>query len=45
MSDSKCSEKLEQPPLFTSWNTWYYLVLGFMLFQVLLFTIITNSFS
>jgi len=35
----------EHPPVFKTWNSWYWLVLGVMIVQVILFTILTNSFS
>lgn len=35
----------EKPPVFTSWRTWYWLVLGVMLVQVVIYFIITKSFS
>jgi len=35
----------EKPPVFKSWNSWYWLVLGVMAIQVLLFTLLTASFS
>ena len=34
----------EQPPVFKTWTTWYWLVLGVMIIQVLLFSFLTNSF-
>jgi hypothetical protein len=34
----------ERPPVFNSWNSWYWLVLGVMALQVVLFTFLTNSF-
>jgi len=35
----------EKPPLFRSWKTWYKLVLGVMLFQVIVYFLITKYFS
>ncbi len=35
----------EKPPLFESWNTWYKIVLGTMLIQVIIYFLITKSFS
>jgi len=35
----------EKPPVFESWNSWYVLVLGVMIVQVILFFILTRSFS
>ncbi len=35
----------EKPPLFQSWSAWYKLVLAVMLVQVILYFIITKSFS
>jgi hypothetical protein len=34
-----------KPPLFTNWSTWYWIVLGVMLAQVVLFAWLTQSFS
>jgi hypothetical protein len=35
----------DQPPLFRSWNSWYKLVLAIMLIQVVVYFLITKSFS
>jgi hypothetical protein len=35
----------DKPPLFKSWPAWYRLVLGAMLVQVILYFLITQSFS
>ncbi len=35
----------EKPPLFKTWRVWYYLVLGVMLAQVLIYFLITKIFS
>jgi hypothetical protein len=35
----------EKPPLFQSWKTWYKLVLAVMLIQVIVYFLITKSFS
>ena len=35
----------EKPPVFTSWRAWYWLVLGVMLAQVIIYFLITKSFS
>jgi hypothetical protein len=35
----------EKPPVFTSWNNWYWLVLAVMAFQVVLFYFLTQSFK
>jgi hypothetical protein len=34
-----------KPPLFAHWSTWYWIVLGVMLVQVILFTWLTRSFA
>jgi hypothetical protein len=34
-----------KPPLFKTWSSWYWIVLGVMLAQVLLFTWLTRIFS
>jgi len=33
----------EKPPLFRRWRGWYLLVTGFLLLQILLFTLLTKS--
>jgi hypothetical protein len=35
----------EKPPLFQSWKTWYWLVFGAMIVQVILFFWISKSFA
>jgi hypothetical protein len=35
----------EEPPVFSSWNSWYWLVLGVMAVQVIVFALLTLSFS
>lgn len=35
----------ERPPLFKHWNTWYWLVFGFMVLQVVFYSILTYSFQ
>jgi hypothetical protein len=35
----------EKPPLFNSWSSWYWILLGVMLAQVLVFTWLTQLFS
>jgi hypothetical protein len=35
----------DKPPLFRSWKTWYKLVLLVMLIQVVIYYLITSSFS
>ena len=35
----------EKPPVFKTWNAWYWLVLGVMLLQVLIYVFITQSFQ
>jgi len=35
----------QKPPLFKHWSSWYWIVLGVMLAQVLLFTWLTQTFS
>ncbi len=34
----------EKPPVFKSWNSWYWLVMGVLVFQILLYLFITQSF-
>jgi hypothetical protein len=33
-----------RPPVFKSWNGWYWLVASVLLIQIILYTLITNSF-
>lgn len=33
-----------RPPVFKSWNTWYWLVLGLFVLQVIIYYFITASF-
>ncbi len=35
----------EKPPVFTSWNSWYWLVVWVMALQVVLFYFLTQSFQ
>jgi len=35
----------DKPPLFKSWNTWYYIVVGFLILQILFFAMFTKSFA
>lgn len=35
----------EKPPIFKSWTTWYALVIGVMVFQVIIYLIVTRIFS
>ena len=35
----------EKPPLFNNWSSWYWILLGTMLAQVLVFTWLTQLFS
>lgn len=35
----------QKPPLFKTWNSWYWLVLGVMAAQVILFFWLTQVFS
>ncbi len=37
--------KEDKPPLFKSWNTWYFLVVGFLVFQIIFFWVFTKYFS
>jgi len=33
-----------KPPVFKSWNSWYRLVLGFFILQVIVFYFLTSAF-
>lgn len=35
----------EKPPVFKTWNSWYWLVLGVMAIQVIFFALLTAAFS
>lgn len=38
-------EESEKPPLFKSWMGWYILVLGVLVFQVIIYHLLTVAFS
>ncbi len=35
----------EKPPVFQTWKAWYWLVLGFMLVQAIIYFWISKSFA
>lgn len=35
----------EKVPLFKSWSTWYRLVIGFLVFCIIVFYLLTKHFS
>jgi len=35
----------EKPPLFKSWNSWYLLVIAFLLLQIAVYFLLTKFFS
>jgi hypothetical protein len=35
----------EEPPIFKSWSRWYWLVLGALLVQIILYYVITMAFA
>ncbi len=35
----------EKPPLFKSWTSWYYLVIVFLILQIVLFAMFTKYFA
>lgn len=35
----------EKPPVFNTWNSWYWLVLAVMGLQVILFALLTSRFA
>lgn len=39
------SSSNERPPVFSRWSGWYWLVMGVMAVQVVIYLIITYSFS
>ena len=34
----------EKPPVFKSWKGWYWLVMGALAFQIIIYFLITRSF-
>jgi hypothetical protein len=34
----------ERPPVFKSWKGWYWLVMIFLFIQIIIYSLITNSF-
>jgi len=38
-------EDTDKPPLLRSWSDWYLLVLGFLLLQVVLYTLLTQTYA
>lgn len=46
MDSSKGADQIdEEPPVFKSWNGWYWLVVLVLALQILAFYLITRSFS
>jgi hypothetical protein len=35
----------QKPPLFKNWSTWYWIVMGVMILQVVLFSWLTQLFA
>ncbi|HEX6223654.1 MAG TPA: hypothetical protein VFZ52_04560 [Chryseolinea sp.] len=35
----------DKPPVFKSWKGWYYLILGVLVVQIILYYLLTNSFK
>jgi Mg2+ and Co2+ transporter CorA len=35
----------QKPPLFKNWSTWYWIVMGVMILQVVLFSWLTQLFT
>lgn len=35
----------EKPPVFKRWSGWYWLVMSFLLVQIVIYFLITNSFA
>lgn len=35
----------QKPPVFKSWQSWYFVVLGALVLQILLYALLTNYFS
>ncbi|WP_255697679.1 hypothetical protein [Fulvivirga ligni] len=42
MEDKKEAEKI---PIFKSWKTWYFVVLGNLIFLIIIFYLFTSYFS
>jgi len=41
---SRESTEPQRPPVFKSWKGWYWLVLFVLVVQIIVYTLITNSF-
>lgn len=35
----------DKPPIFKSWNAWYFVVIGFLLLLIILFYLFTKHFA
>ncbi|HMJ68183.1 MAG TPA: hypothetical protein VK508_04785 [Cyclobacteriaceae bacterium] len=35
----------DRPPVFSRWKGWYWLVISVLLVQIIVYTLITNSFK
>jgi len=35
----------DKPPLFKSWSSWYFVVIGFLIAQIVFFAMFTKYFS
>jgi hypothetical protein len=42
IANNKDEEKI---PLFRSWSSWYWLVIGFLVFCIIVFYLLTKHFS
>ena len=39
------STEQDRPPVFKKWKGWYWLVMSFLLIQIIIYALITNSFK
>lgn len=39
------SSEQEQPPVFKKWRGWYLLVMAVLVIQIIIYTLVTNSFQ
>jgi hypothetical protein len=44
MTEQATPQDPDQPPVFRKWRGWYLLVICVLLIQIILYTLITNSF-
>ncbi len=45
MTESPSPVDPEQPPVFKKWSGWYWLVMIVLVVQIIIYTVVTNSFK